>query len=69
MSDKIAVQNEAACNKLCHVIGPQDLPFACPSQDARLWDAHPRVYLPIEAEGEVICPYCGTKYLLEKSTT
>ncbi|QHG92672.1 zinc-finger domain-containing protein [Coxiella endosymbiont of Amblyomma sculptum] len=30
-----------------------------------LWDAHPRVYLPIEQRGFFICPYCGVKYILE----
>jgi uncharacterized Zn-finger protein len=30
----------------------------------KLWDAHPRVYLPIEKTGESLCPYCGTRYVL-----
>ena len=30
----------------------------------RVWDSHPRVYLPIEDEGEVQCPYCGATYSL-----
>jgi uncharacterized Zn-finger protein len=29
-----------------------------------LWNAHPRVYLPIQKTGEALCPYCGTKYVL-----
>jgi len=30
-----------------------------------LWNAHPRVYLPIEANGgEVACPYCGAQFAL-----
>jgi uncharacterized Zn-finger protein len=30
-----------------------------------LWNAHPRVFLPIEKTGEALCPYCGTKYTLK----
>jgi uncharacterized Zn-finger protein len=42
----------------------KDLPLACPSKNMRVWDSHPRVYLPIEEEGEVQCPYCGATYSL-----
>ncbi len=43
-----------------------DLPLACPPPGDRLWDMHPRVYLPIEDEpnGEAVCPYCGAHYRL-----
>ena len=34
-----------------------------PSQ--MLWNAHPRVFLPIEKTGEALCPYCGTLYMLQ----
>ena len=30
-----------------------------------LWNAHPRVFMPIEKTGEALCPYCGTKYTLK----
>ena len=42
----------------------QDLPLHCPMPSMKLWDAHPRVYLPIEKTGESLCPYCGTQYVL-----
>jgi uncharacterized Zn-finger protein len=43
----------------------KDLPLSCPSKDMRVWDAHPRVYLPIDEVGqEVECRYCGAKYTL-----
>jgi uncharacterized Zn-finger protein len=30
-----------------------------------LWNSHPRVYLPIEADGgECQCPYCGAHFVL-----
>jgi uncharacterized Zn-finger protein len=41
-----------------------DLPLHCPLPEDALWNAHPRVYLPIEKTGEALCPYCGTCYKL-----
>jgi len=41
-----------------------ELPLSCPLPNQVLWDAHPRVYLPIEESGEASCPYCGTHYIL-----
>jgi len=41
-----------------------DLPLSCPTADMATWDAHPKVYLDIEAKGEVNCPYCGAVYVL-----
>ena len=35
-----------------------DLPLSCPMPAMALWNSHPRVYLPIEAELECECPYC-----------
>lgn len=28
---------------------------------------HPHIYLTLEKHGEALCPYCGTKYLLNKA--
>ena len=41
-----------------------DLPLHCPTPAMLLWNAHPRVYLPIEKTGDALCPYCGTRYTL-----
>lgn len=30
-----------------------------------LWNSHPKVFLPIEQEGEAKCPYCGATYYLK----
>ena len=46
-------------------ITEDDLPLHCPTPSMRLWNAHPRVFLPIEATGEALCPYCGTRYILK----
>ncbi|MEN3354629.1 MAG: hypothetical protein V7640_2787 [Betaproteobacteria bacterium] len=45
-------------------ITTDDLPLHCPMPSMVLWNAHPRVYLPIQNTGEALCPYCGTKYML-----
>jgi uncharacterized Zn-finger protein len=42
-----------------------DLPLHCPMPDMLIWNAHPRVFLPIEKTGEALCPYCGTRYTLQ----
>ena len=48
-------------------IGLDDLPVSCPMPDMELWNSHPRIYLPVETEGEAICPYCGAEFVLVKS--
>ena len=42
-----------------------DLPLSCPQANQKLWNAHPRVFLPVEESGEATCPYCGTHYILK----
>jgi uncharacterized Zn-finger protein len=46
-------------------ITADDLPLHCPNphMDPSSW--HPRVFLPIEASGEALCPYCSTHYTLK----
>ncbi len=41
-----------------------DLPLSCPTHEQKLWNSHPRVYLPIEETGRAICPYCSAQYVL-----
>ena len=47
-----------------------DLPLSCPRPQDSLWNAHPRVFLPIEykagEKSEITCPYCSACYVLEK---
>ena len=40
------------------------LPLSCPMPEMALWNAHPRVYLPLEENGHARCPYCGAEYVL-----
>ena len=42
-----------------------DLPLHCPMPGDAVWNAHPRVFLPVEESGEALCPYCGTLYKLQ----
>jgi len=60
--------NQQACTQLQYEITSADLPLSCPPQRDRVWDAHPRVYLPIEESGKVTCPYCGASYVLKDFT-
>ncbi len=41
-----------------------DLPLHCPMPGKRLWDSHPKVFLPIENSAQEKCPYCSTVYTL-----
>lgn len=41
-----------------------DLPLSCPMPGMTLWNSHPKVYLPVEAEGQAKCPYCGAEFVL-----
>ena len=56
---------KTACAQGRQEITLADLPLSCPPQEDRMWDAHPRIYLPIEEVGKCVCPYCGTEYVLK----
>ena len=28
-----------------------------------VWNLHPRVFLDVAKSGELLCPYCGTRYV------
>lgn len=60
------MQNEKTDNRERFIeITDKDLPLHCPMPAMQLWNAHPRVFLPIEQTGETLCPYCGTLYRLK----
>jgi len=49
----------------CHEVRRSELPLSCPAPSMALWNSHPRVYLPIEAQGgRAECPYCGSQFVL-----
>ncbi len=41
----------------------RDLPLHCPVPAAPLWARHPRVFLDVVKQGEMLCPYCGTRFV------
>jgi uncharacterized Zn-finger protein len=57
-------EQKLACAKTVYKIHPKLLPLSCPTKEMIVWNAHPKVYLPIEKTGEVLCPYCGARYIL-----
>jgi uncharacterized Zn-finger protein len=56
---------EVASTQRRYEITHEDLPLCCPMPKMRVWDSHPRVYLPIEVTGKEQCPYCGAEYILQ----
>ena len=44
------------------VITPHDLPLHCAGPQNETWNGHPRVFLPIESNSSIECPYCGAVY-------
>lgn len=40
------------------------IPLSCPMHDSVLWNAHPKVFLPIMKTGKATCPYCSAEYVL-----
>ena len=66
------VHQTDASNEALHVANAErqyqvhrsDLPLSCPMPDQKVWNSHPRVYLPIEDTGEALCPYCSAHYTL-----
>lgn len=55
---------EAANASTVYQVTADQLPLSCPTPEQKLWNSHPRVYLPIEETGEARCPYCSARYLL-----
>lgn len=55
-----------ACTLKRYEVRHDQLPVCCPPADERLWDGHPRVYLPIEKTGFAKCPYCDAEFELRE---
>ncbi|WP_438971623.1 zinc-finger domain-containing protein [Methylophaga sp.] len=58
-------EQKQACTEQRYEVTRKDLPLSCPMPEMAAWDAHPRVYLPIEDVDEVRCPYCGALFTLK----
>lgn len=61
MADNELLEANAECH---YQVRRADLPLSCPTPAMKLWNSHPRVYLPIEATGSAKCPYCGATFTL-----
>jgi len=59
-----ANQVTKSCVEKEYHVNRAELPISCPLPSMILWNAHPKVYLPIEATGRAKCPYCGAAYVL-----
>lgn len=55
---------ESANTQQEYAVSRADLPLSCPTPEQKLWNSHPRVYLPIEETGSAVCPYCSARYRL-----
>lgn len=60
------VELKEASTEKQYQITAADLPLSCPMPSMKLWNSHPRVYLPIADTGHEVCPYCGAEYFLVK---
>lgn len=56
---------EPACTQKNYVVHKHELPLSCPTNAMKLVNAHPKVYLPIEKTGIEVCPYCGSRFVLQ----
>ena len=54
-----------SCMEKVYEVGWEDLPLSCPTPEMSVWNAHPRVFLPIHRSGESMCEYCGAHYRLK----
>jgi uncharacterized Zn-finger protein len=61
MAETERIEANAECQ---YQVTRAELPLSCPTPAMRLWNSHPRVYLPIEVTGRAQCPYCGAVFTL-----
>jgi uncharacterized Zn-finger protein len=63
---QIEMNKEEASTQKNYVVHRNQLPLSCPTDEMVLWNAHPKVYLPLEKKGIVVCPYCSARFILEE---
>lgn len=61
----VKAEKQPACTKSKQTVHRADLPLSCPTDAMALWNAHPKVYLPMGDDGTATCPYCGTLFTLK----
>lgn len=55
---------EPSCDQDVYEVGWEDLPLSCPAPWMTVWNAHPRVYIPVHRSGREMCEYCGAEFVL-----
>lgn len=63
----MSVQQQPACEKRIYELTMADIestPLSCPMEDMPVWNAHPKVFLPIMKTGKATCPYCDAEFIL-----
>lgn len=59
-------RTQPSCSQREYRVTTQQLPISCPTDDMMLWNAHPRVFLPLSKDNpRMVCPYCGMVYVLD----
>ncbi len=48
-----------------HYVKDRDVIISCPPENVEVWNLHPRVYLALDEDGSVECPYCGDIYKMD----
>ncbi|MGE4596744.1 MAG: zinc-finger domain-containing protein [Methylophilaceae bacterium] len=41
------------------------MPIFCPPKNSNSWSMHPKIFLDLNKNYEVACPYCGKLYRLK----
>lgn len=59
------IKKQPACTEKTYLVHRHELPLSCPTDAMVLWNAHPKVYLPIEKTGVETCPYCSSRFVLQ----
>lgn len=62
----VDIKKQTASTEKIYYLTKTDLPLSCPMDTMELWNSHPKVYLPIEKTGQETCPYCGSRFILNR---
>ncbi len=58
---------QKACNKHHYQVTMAQLrqaPLSCPMDGMEIWDAHPKIFLPIMKTGKATCSYCNAEFIV-----
>lgn len=55
-----------SAHPVTHHVEDREVIVCCPPENVNVWDLHPRVYLALNENGSVACPYCGDIYTMDE---